>query len=115
MPRHICIQTYIRIKKKKKKKKKINLSVVMDLTPSIHHKYFFWHFFTVHINGKRCNSQSEVVCVYHVLSLLLHGFVCTIFGPDMKTEMGVFMNMYLKHSPDYNDSKYIYGFIGQTP
>ena len=48
------------------------------------------------------------MCVYHVLSLLLHGFVCTIFGPDMKMEMGVVMNMYLKHSPDYNDSKYIW-------
>ena len=26
----------------------------------------------------------------------------------MKMEMGVVMNMYLKHSPDYNNSKYIW-------
>ena len=31
----------------------------------------------------------------------------TYFGTDMKTEMGVVICMYLKHSPDYIDSKYI--------
>ena len=29
-------------------------------------------------------------------------------GPDMKTEMGVVIFMYLKHSPDYIDSNYIW-------
>ena len=36
------------------------------------------------------------------------------FGPDIKTEMGVVIYMYLKHSPDYIDSKYIW-FHGLTP
>ena len=31
-----------------------------------------------------------------------------LFGPDMKTEMGVVIFMYLKHSPDYIDSNYIW-------
>ena len=30
------------------------------------------------------------------------------FGPDKKTEMGVVIYMYLKDSPDYIDSKYIW-------
>ena len=30
------------------------------------------------------------------------------FGPDMNTEMGVVIYMYLKHPPDYIDSKYIW-------
>ena len=30
------------------------------------------------------------------------------FGPDIKTEMVVVMYMYLKYSPDYADSKYIW-------
>ena len=30
------------------------------------------------------------------------------FGPNMNTEMGVVIYMYLKHSPDYIDSEYIY-------
>ena len=37
-----------------------------------------------------------------------------IFGPDMKTEMGVVIYMYLKHSPGYIDCKYIW-FISLTP
>ena len=37
------------------------------------------------------------------------------FGPDMKTEVGVVIQMYLKQSSDYIDSKYIYGFIYLTP
>ena len=51
---------------------------------------------------------------YHVLSLLLLGFVWSKyhFGlflePDIKTEMGVVIYMYLKHSPDYIDSKCIW-------
>ena len=30
------------------------------------------------------------------------------FGPDMDTKMGVVIYMYLKHSLDYFDSKYIW-------
>ena len=33
------------------------------------------------------------------------------FGPDMNTERGVVIHMFLKHSPDDSDSKYI-GFVG---
>ena len=57
--------------------------------------------------------KSSCVC-YHVLSLSLQGSVRPkyhfwhFFWPDMKTEMGVVIYMYLKHSPDYIDSKYIW-------
>ena len=60
--------------------------------------------------------KSSCLC-YHVLSMMLIGFGCTIFdlflGTDMKTGKGVVICMYLKYSqdyndsPDYNDSKYI--------
>ena len=33
----------------------------------------------------------------------------------METEMGVVIYMHLKHSPDYIDSTYIYGFMGLIP
>ena len=33
---------------------------------------------------------------------------CPFIEPDMKTEIGVVIYMYLKHSPDYIDSKYIW-------
>ena len=36
------------------------------------------------------------------------------FWPDMKTEMGVVISMYLKHSPDYIDSIYIYMVHGSN-
>ena len=36
------------------------------------------------------------------------------FGPDMNTEMGVVIYMYLKCSPDYIDSRYIW-VHGLTP
>ena len=32
----------------------------------------------------------------------------SIFGPNMKTEIGVVIYIYLKRSPDYTDSKYIW-------
>ena len=32
----------------------------------------------------------------------------SFFGLDMKTEMGIVVFMYLKHSPDYINSKYIW-------
>ena len=62
--------------------------------------------------------------LFHVLNLLLQGFVrlknlflffLVFFGLTC-TEMGVVIFMYLKHSPDYIDTKYIqvYGFMGLT-
>ena len=36
------------------------------------------------------------------------------FWPDMNTEIGVVIYIYLKHYPDYIDSKYIW-FHGLTP
>ena len=59
-----------------------------------------------------CYSQSQFVYANHVLSLSLQGLYgpSSIFGffwPDMNTEMGLVMYMYLKHSPDYIYSKYI--------
>ena len=38
-------------------------------------------------------------------------FLAFFFWPDMNTEMGVVIYMYLKHSPDYIDPKYIYIYI----
>ena len=34
-----------------------------------------------------------------------------LFWPNMNTEMGVVIYMYLKYSPDYIDFKYIYIYI----
>ena len=51
---------------------------------------------------------------YHVLNLLFQKLVWPkyhfwpSFGPDIKTKMAVVIYMYLKHSPDYIDSKYIW-------
>ena len=58
--------------------------------------------------------QSEVVCIQCFKSIA--PWVCLyhfwpFFGPDMKTEMGVVICMYLKHSPDYIDSKYMSSWI----
>ena len=56
---------------------------------------------------------SKVVCAYQVLGLQLHGFVwpkyhfLALFCPDRSTERGVATYMYLNHSPDNSDSKYI--------
>ena len=70
----------------------------------------FWPFFALLTNGKRCSQEgsrpcyslSQVVYAYHVLSLLL------FFEPNIKTEMGVVIFMYLKHSLNYIDSKYMW-------
>ena len=35
-------------------------------------------------------------------------FLAFFLVPDMKTEMDVVIYMYLKHSPNYIDSKYIW-------
>ena len=81
--------------------------------------FFFVALFHFTHQWKRCNkegfrpchSQSQVVYAYHVISLLLQEFVWSkyhfwaYFG---KTEMGVVIYMYLKHSPDYIDYKYIW-------
>ena len=54
------------------------------------------------------------MCAYNVLNLSLKGFVWSkyhywpFFGRDIIIEMGVVIYMYLKHSPDYIDSKYIW-------
>ena len=52
-------------------------------------------------------SVSPRVCMAKVPFL-------AFFGPDMNIEMGVIIYMYLKHSPDYIDSKYI-SVHGPTP
>ena len=60
--------------------------------------------------------KSICVCI-PCLSLSLQGFVWPkyhfwlFFGPDMNIQMGVVIYMYLKHSPDHIDSKYIYGLM----
>ena len=83
-------------------------------------EFLFLALFALHINWKRCSqegsrtcySQSQVVYAYHVLSLSLHGFFCTIFGlfggAWHEIEVSVVTYMYFKHSPDYIDSKYIW-------
>ena len=97
-------------------------SVFVDLTPLVQALFrsslFFWHFFSSHINGKKCNlegfcpycSQISVVCAYDVLSPSLKGFVWSkyLFWPNIITEMGVVIYRYLKNFPDYIDSKYIW-------
>ena len=50
-------------------------------------------------------SVAPKVCMAKVPFLALFFF---FFGPDMSTEMGVVICMYLKHLPDYIDSKYIW-------
>ena len=58
--------------------------------------------------------RKSIVYAYHVLSLSLQGFVwpkyhsCLFLGPNMNIEIGVIIYMYLKHSPDSIDSKYIW-------
>ena len=58
-------------------------------------------------------SKSSCACIPHIKSVAPR--VClakvpflAIFGPDMKTEMGVVIYMYSKDSSDYIDSKYIW-------
>ena len=56
--------------------------------------------------------KSICVCFKSVAPKCLYGQT-TIFGsfwggPDMKTEMGVVIFMYLKHSPEDIDSKYVW-------
>ena len=57
--------------------------------------------------------KSICVHVLYSLSLSHQGVVWSkyhfcFFGPDMDTEMGVVIYMYLKHSPEYIESKYIW-------
>ena len=59
-------------------------------------------------------TKVKFVYAYHVLSLSLQGFVqpkyhfWVYFGPYMNTERGVVISMYLKHPPDFIDSKYVW-------
>ena len=61
--------------------------------------------------------KSICVCI-PCLSLSPQGFVWpkvpfwAFFGLDMNIEMGVAIYMYLKHPPDYIDSKYIHIYMG---
>ena len=50
------------------------------------------------------------LCMYTIIkSVVKVPFLAFFFfWPDIKTEMGVVIYMYLKHSPDYIDSKYIW-------
>ena len=54
-----------------------------------------------------CYPQSQVAYAYHALSLLCQRFV----WPNMTTEMGVVTYMYLKHSPDRVDFKYMGSWV----
>ena len=72
-------------------------------------------------DGKRCSQegshqcyyQSQVVYVYHVFILSLQGFVWPKYcfwpflGMTVEKEMGVIIYMYLTHSPDYIDFRYM--------
>ena len=58
-------------------------------------------------------TKSSCVCIRYIKSVAPR--VCLVkvpflafFGPDIITEMGVVIYRYLKHSPDYIDSKYIW-------
>ena len=83
-----------------------------SLGPSVIQKFYFGFFFflALHTNGKKCGQVGP------------HSFFCskdlsghsTIFWHDMNTERGVAICIYLKHSPDDYDFKYI-GAIGLTP
>ena len=48
------------------------------------------------------------------LFLVIVPFLPFFFGPNIKTEMGVVIYMYLKHSPDYIDSKYIWVHVSNS-
>ena len=60
--------------------------------------------------------KSSCVCIPYIKSVAPRGCLVKVpflaffffFGPDIKTEMGVVIYMYLKHSLDYIDSKYIW-------
>ena len=62
--------------------------------------------------------MSSCVCIpflrLSLLGLILPKYqFCTFLVPDMNTYIGVVMYMYLKHFPDYIDSR-IFGFVGLT-
>ena len=86
MSRLIYMQTYIHAYKPKYILNCVRKS--NSSGPDVIHKYFFFNLFALHTNGKKCSqegsrpcySQSKIVYAYHVLSLSIHGLVCTIFG-----------------------------------
>ena len=58
---------------------------------------------------------TKLICVYILCLKSATPRICMVkepflayFGPDINTEMGVVIYMYLKHIPDYIDSKYIW-------
>ena len=55
---------------------------------------------------KLCMHTMFLICCSRICWPKYHFFA--FFGPDMNTEMGVVIYMYLKHFPNYIDSKYIW-------
>ena len=122
LPIHTHVQTYINTYEEKHILKSVCES--NSLGPSVIQKLSFWHFFAKHTNGKwcskeeshPCHSQSQIVYAYHVLSMPLHGLVCTIFfWTDMKTEMCVFIYTCTSNIPQIMLILNIYGFMATNP
>ena len=51
----------------------------------------------------------QTIC--HSKGLSGQSTIFVLFGPDIRTEMGVIIYMHLKHFPDYINSKYMYMYI----
>ena len=119
MPRQTYILTYLHASK---------LACILkcicgsnSLYPRVIQKFYFWPFFSLAANRKRCgqegshlcHSQSEVVYACHVLIWFIQRFgwpkfhILFSFGLNMKIKMGVVIHIYVNQSPDYIDSKYI--------
>ena len=122
MPRHIHINIHTYVRPKYILKWVCEFNSLGSIY--IHRVVFFWHFFSLHTNGKWCSKKGSHPCYFqsqfvYVLSLSLQGFVWPeyhfwlFFGAHMKTEMDVVIFMYLKHSPD-NMIPIIYQFMGLT-
>ena len=63
------------------------------------------------VNGRYPAPKSSCVCIpcfKSVAPWVLSVPFLAFFGPDMKREMGVVINMHLKHAPDCIDSKCIW-------
>ena len=61
---------------------------------------------TKRVSAKLCMHTMNEVCYFK--GLFCQSTIFGLFSPDIKSEMGVVNCMYLKHSPDYIDSKYIW-------
>ena len=108
MPRHTYIQTY---------KPKYILMWVRgsnSLGPIVTQNYFFNNFF-LHYTPMRSEARRDYTHVTPKVELCMHttgqSRILAVFGLNMKTEMGGVIYMYLKHSPDYIDFKYIYIYM----